>query len=79
MHKGHMSACVRVQQRLLQNFPDDVNLHNQLGISYLLQSQPTAAQLVFSDLLNRWPGNGLAQVSSTKYVTLIIFNDIKKY
>ncbi|KAA0189260.1 hypothetical protein HAZT_HAZT008429 [Hyalella azteca] len=60
--RGHLSACVSVQKRLLRLYPDDAVLHNQLGITLLLQGQPAAAQRVFEAVLQRHPNNGLAQV-----------------
>ncbi|KAF2362359.1 Aspartyl/asparaginy/proline hydroxylase [Trinorchestia longiramus] len=60
--RGHLPACVLAQLRLLEIFPDDSSLRNQLGITYLLQGKPAAAQKVFTEVLERWPHDGLAQV-----------------
>jgi len=60
--RGFLGKAVRVQQRLLQRFPDDLDLRNQLGVTYLLMNQAPAAKEVFQEILNRWPNDGLAQV-----------------
>ena len=46
----------------MRYFPADAGVRNQLGISYLLQGQPHKAKEVFQEVLDTWPGNGLAQV-----------------
>jgi len=60
--RGFLGKAIRVQQRLLQRFPDDLDLRNQLGVTYLLMNQAPAAKEVFQEILNRWPNDGLAQV-----------------
>lgn len=57
-----MGKAVRVQQRLLQRFPEDINLRNQMGVTFLLMNQPTAAKDVFKEVLEKWPEDGFAQV-----------------
>jgi len=60
--RGFNGKAVRVQQRLLMRFPDDIDLRNQLGVSYLLMNQASSAKEVFQEVLNRWPEDGFAQV-----------------
>ncbi|XP_037794891.1 titin-like [Penaeus monodon] len=60
--RGFMGKAVRVQQRLLQRFPEDINLRNQMGVTFLLMNQPTAAKDVFKEVLEKWPEDGFAQV-----------------
>ncbi|XP_047493946.1 cell surface glycoprotein 1-like isoform X2 [Penaeus chinensis] len=60
--RGFMGKAVRVQQRLLQRFPEDINLRNQIGVTFLLMNQPTAAKDVFKEVLEKWPEDGFAQV-----------------
>ncbi|XP_042866842.1 titin-like isoform X2 [Penaeus japonicus] len=60
--RGFMGKAVRVQQRLLQRFPDDIILRNQMGVTFLLMNQPTAAKDVFKEVLEKWPEDGFAQV-----------------
>lgn len=54
--------AVRVQQRLLQRFPEDVGLRNKMGVSYLIMNQMGAAKEVFKTVLDKWPDNGFAMV-----------------
>ncbi|ROT70854.1 hypothetical protein C7M84_010873 [Penaeus vannamei] len=60
--RGFMGKAVRVQQRLLQRFPDDISLRNQMGVTFLLMNQPAAAKDVFKEVLEKWPEDGFAQV-----------------
>ncbi|XP_068233180.1 aspartyl/asparaginyl beta-hydroxylase-like isoform X2 [Palaemon carinicauda] len=60
--RGFFGKAVRVQQRLLQRFPDDLALRNQMGVTYLLMHQPSAAKEVFEAILEKWPEDGFAQV-----------------
>ncbi|KAK3867181.1 hypothetical protein Pcinc_027331 [Petrolisthes cinctipes] len=60
--RGMTSKALRVQQRLLQRFPEDVNLRNKMGLSYVMMSQYAAAKEVFETVLNKWPNNGFALV-----------------
>lgn len=60
--RGFHGKAVRVQQRLLQRFPDDLALRNQMGVTFLLMNQPTAAKEVFETVLENWPQDGFAQV-----------------
>ena len=60
---GFLGKAVRVQQRLLQRFPEDLALRNQLGVSFLMMNQAQAAKEVFQEVLNKDPGNGFGQVS----------------
>lgn len=62
MAAGFMGKAVRVQQRLLQRFPDDISLRNQMGVTFLLMNQPAAAKDVFKEVLEKWPEDGFAQV-----------------
>lgn len=60
--RGFLGKAMRVQQRLLQRFPDDLDLRNQMGVTYLLMHQPDAAKEVFEAVLEKWPQDGFAQV-----------------
>lgn len=60
---GFSGKALRVQQRLLQRFPDDVALRNSMGVTYLLMNQGSAAKEVFEAVLQQWPDDGFAQVS----------------
>ncbi|XP_042228777.1 aspartyl/asparaginyl beta-hydroxylase-like [Homarus americanus] len=60
--RGFFGKAVRVQQRLLQRFPDDVKLRNKMGVTFLLMNQGSAAKEVFEAVLQQWPDDGFAQV-----------------
>jgi len=60
--RGFLGKAVRVQQRLLQRFPEDLALRNQLGVSFLMMNQAQAAKEVFQEVLNKDPDNGFGQV-----------------
>lgn len=60
--RGFHNKAVRVQQRLIERFPDEVELRNQMAISHLLLNQPQAARTVLEQVLERWPESGLARV-----------------
>lgn len=60
--RGFNGKAIRVQQRLLQRFPNDITLRNNLGISFLLMNQPPAAKKVFEAVLELDPDDGFAQV-----------------
>ncbi|XP_045104679.1 aspartyl/asparaginyl beta-hydroxylase-like isoform X3 [Portunus trituberculatus] len=60
--RGFFGKALRVQQRLLRRFPDDITLRNNMGVTYLLMNQGSAAKEVFEAVLQQWPDNGFAQV-----------------
>lgn len=60
--RGFLGKAVRVQQRLLQRFPDDLSLRNQMGVTFLMMNQAAAAKDVFEAALEKWPNDGFAQV-----------------
>lgn len=60
--RGFLGKAIRVQQRLLQRFPDDLGLRNQMGVTFLLMNQAPAAKEVFQEVLQKWPNDGFAQV-----------------
>lgn len=59
---GFLGKALRIQQRLLQRFPDDVLLRNKMGVTFLLMNQGSAAKEVFETVLQKWPDDGFAQV-----------------
>ncbi|XP_063866108.1 titin-like isoform X2 [Scylla paramamosain] len=60
--RGFFGKALRVQQRLLQRFPEDIALRNNMGVTYLLMNQGSAAKEVFEAVLEQWPDDGFAQV-----------------
>lgn len=59
---GFHSKSIRIQQRLIARFPNEIDLQNQLAIGYLLANQPETARTVLEAVLERWPESGFAQV-----------------
>lgn len=47
---------------MIERFPDDVDLQNQLAVGFLLAGQPESALGVLEKVLHRWPASGFAQV-----------------
>nr|XP_045598806.1 titin-like [Procambarus clarkii] len=60
--RGFFGKAVRVQQRLLQRFPDDLQLRNKMGVTFLLMNQGSAAKEIYEAVLQQWPDDGFAQV-----------------
>ncbi|KAK8747948.1 hypothetical protein OTU49_016238, partial [Cherax quadricarinatus] len=60
--RGFFGKAVRIQQRLLQRFPDDLKLRNKMGVTFLLMNQGSAAKEIFEAVLQKWPDDGFAQV-----------------
>jgi len=60
--RGLMGKAVRIQQRLLQKFPNDVKVRNKLAVIYLLQNMHTSAREVLQETLKLWPADGCALV-----------------
>lgn len=60
--RGFTAKATRVQEKLVQRFPDDVALRNQLAVSYLLLGQNEAARKVLREVLRIAPEDGFAKV-----------------
>ncbi|XP_042219734.1 fibrous sheath CABYR-binding protein-like isoform X8 [Homarus americanus] len=76
--RGFFGKAVRVQQRLLQRFPDDVKLRNKMGVTFLLMNQGSAAKEVFEAVLQQWPDDGFAQVSNLMSALCTVCEDYQK-
>ena len=48
-----------MQQRLIERFPDEVELRNQMAISHLLLNQPQAARTVLEQVPSRCSSRSL--------------------
>lgn len=59
---GFHSKSIRIQQRLVARFPNEIEYQNQLAVGFLLTNQPESARTVFESVLERWPNSGFAQV-----------------
>jgi aspartate beta-hydroxylase len=63
LHKiGFHGKAIRIQQRLVARFPNDIQYQNQLAVGFLLTNQPEAARTILEGVLERWPKSGFAQV-----------------
>ncbi|XP_020717661.1 aspartyl/asparaginyl beta-hydroxylase isoform X2 [Ceratitis capitata] len=59
---GHFMQAVAVHQQLIDRFPNEPGVRNELAITYLLQNLLSDAKLVLQKVLRRWPKDGFAQV-----------------
>lgn len=62
---GFNSKAIRIQQRLVTRFPNEIQLQNQLAVGFLLANQPESAKSILEAVIERWPhgpGSGFAQV-----------------
>ena len=59
---GHMRGSLLTLQRLVQLFPSDTNLKNDLGVGYLLLGDNDSAKKVYEEVLNVTPNDGFAKV-----------------
>ncbi|XP_055969418.1 aspartyl/asparaginyl beta-hydroxylase isoform X2 [Sorex fumeus] len=59
---GHMRGSLLTLQRLVQLFPDETSLKNDLGVGYLLLGDNDGAKKVYEEVLNVKPNDGFAKV-----------------
>ncbi|XP_012578439.1 PREDICTED: aspartyl/asparaginyl beta-hydroxylase isoform X2 [Condylura cristata] len=59
---GHMRGSLLTLQRLVQLFPEDTSLKNDLGVGYLLLGDNESAKKVYEEVLNVTPNDGFAKV-----------------
>ncbi|XP_045142342.1 aspartyl/asparaginyl beta-hydroxylase isoform X1 [Echinops telfairi] len=59
---GHMKGSLMTLQRLVQLFPNDTSLKNDLGVGYLLIGDNNNAKKVYEEVLNMTPNDGFAKV-----------------
>ncbi|KAM4864867.1 aspartyl/asparaginyl beta-hydroxylase isoform 2-T2 [Thomomys bottae] len=59
---GHMRGSLLTLQRLVQLFPSDISLKNDLGVGYLLMGDNASAKKVYEEVLNVTPDDGFAKV-----------------
>ncbi|XP_053517008.1 aspartyl/asparaginyl beta-hydroxylase isoform X5 [Artibeus jamaicensis] len=59
---GHMRGSIVTLQKLVQLFPDDTSLKNDLGVGYLLIGDNDNAKKVYEKVLNMTPNDGFAKV-----------------
>ncbi|KAM5281652.1 aspartyl/asparaginyl beta-hydroxylase isoform 4-T4 [Ctenodactylus gundi] len=59
---GHMRGSLLTLQRLVQLFPSDTSLKNDLGVGYLLIGDNDNAKKVYEEVLNVTPNDGFAKV-----------------
>ncbi|XP_052572052.1 aspartyl/asparaginyl beta-hydroxylase isoform X3 [Peromyscus californicus insignis] len=59
---GHMRGSLLTLQRLVQLFPGDTTLKNDLGVGYLLMGDNDSAKKVYEEVLNVTPNDGFAKV-----------------
>nr|XP_044999316.1 aspartyl/asparaginyl beta-hydroxylase isoform X2 [Jaculus jaculus] len=59
---GHMRGSLLTLQRLVQLFPSDTSLKNDLGVGYLLMGDNDNAKKVYEEVLSVAPHDGFAKV-----------------
>ncbi|KAM6171563.1 aspartyl/asparaginyl beta-hydroxylase isoform 5-T5 [Erethizon dorsatum] len=59
---GHMRGSLLTLQKLVQLFPSDTSLKNDLGVGYLLIGDNANAKKVYEEVLNVTPNDGFAKV-----------------
>ncbi|KAM9690383.1 aspartyl/asparaginyl beta-hydroxylase [Dama dama] len=59
---GHMRGSLLTLQKLVQLFPDDTSLKNDLGVGYLLIGDNDSAKKVYEEVLTVTPNDGFAKV-----------------
>ncbi|KAM7075341.1 aspartyl/asparaginyl beta-hydroxylase isoform 10-T12 [Molossus nigricans] len=59
---GHMRGSLVTLQKLVELFPDDTSLKNDLGVGYLLIGDNDNAKKVYEKVLNVTPNDGFAKV-----------------
>ncbi|KAM5157150.1 aspartyl/asparaginyl beta-hydroxylase [Mantella aurantiaca] len=59
---GRMRGSVLTLHKLVQLYPDDISLKNDLGVGYLLLGDNQKAKEVYEEVLSQDPNNGFAKV-----------------
>ncbi|XP_040210196.1 aspartyl/asparaginyl beta-hydroxylase isoform X3 [Rana temporaria] len=59
---GRMRGSVLTLHKLVQLYPDDISMKNDLGVGYLLLGDNTKAKEVYEEVLSQDPSNGFAKV-----------------
>ncbi|XP_029384455.1 aspartyl/asparaginyl beta-hydroxylase isoform X2 [Echeneis naucrates] len=59
---GRMRGSLATLERLVQIFPEDISLKNDLGVAHLLLGDNKGAKMVYEEVLAVAPGNGFAKV-----------------
>ncbi|XP_039982986.1 aspartyl/asparaginyl beta-hydroxylase isoform X4 [Xiphias gladius] len=59
---GRMRGSLATLERLVQIFPEDIGLKNNLGVAYLLLGDNKGAKKVYEEVLAVAPDNGFAKV-----------------
>ncbi|XP_062235153.1 aspartyl/asparaginyl beta-hydroxylase-like isoform X11 [Platichthys flesus] len=59
---GRMRGSLATLDKLVQIFPEDVGLKNDLGVAHLLLGDNKGAKKVYEEVLEAAPGNGFAKV-----------------
>lgn len=59
---GRMRGSLATLEKMVQIFPDDIGLKNELGVAHLLLGDNKGAKKVFEEVLAVVPGDGFAKV-----------------
>uniref|UniRef100_A0A914VUX4 Aspartyl/asparaginy/proline hydroxylase domain-containing protein n=1 Tax=Plectus sambesii TaxID=2011161 RepID=A0A914VUX4_9BILA len=75
--RGWMVKAVKAQRALLDRFPDDLNLLNEFGVTFLMMGRNDDAKKVFHDILEIDPSNGFAQ-AHYGFIVKVVDGDIEE-
>ncbi|XP_051577012.1 aspartyl/asparaginyl beta-hydroxylase-like isoform X2 [Myxocyprinus asiaticus] len=59
---GHTRGSLATLEKLVQIFPEDVSLKNDLGVAHLLMGDNKSAKRIYEEVLAAVPNNGFAKV-----------------
>ncbi|XP_034476253.1 aspartyl/asparaginyl beta-hydroxylase isoform X3 [Drosophila innubila] len=59
---GHTHQVFSIHELLIERYPDEAQLRNQLSLSYLMSNNLAKVQHVAGETLKRWPNNSVAQL-----------------
>ena len=59
---GESREAIEYNKILIDLFPNDLQLRNELGVSYLLANNVNSARFTFKSVLNRSPNDSVALV-----------------
>ncbi|VDM95672.1 unnamed protein product [Thelazia callipaeda] len=59
--RGALHRVLQAQRSLIDRYPDDLQLHNDQGLTFLMMGRKDDARLIFENVLKVSPTNGIAQ------------------
>ncbi|VDK68106.1 unnamed protein product [Onchocerca ochengi] len=59
--RGLLHRVLQAQRSLIDRYPDDLQLHNNQGLTFLMMGREDDARMIFENVLKISPTNGIAQ------------------